>query len=397
MNILIISPGILPVPAVDGGAVENLIEIFLEENEKYNKNNIVVYSCKNDKAEKKANDNFKKTKFRFIKTYGIKYKILKNIRWIINKLPGVYIGNEYINEIIKEIKERDEEEKYDVIVVENSPMHIIPLSKLFKDKLYLHMHNDFIKPKSKKSRVILKKCKKVIAVSDYIAHKIRSVADYNNVETVINGIKIEAFDKTYDNSEELKNKYNIRQNDFVFMYTGRVTRDKGVLELLDAFKDMTEKYDDIKLLVVGSSFFNNGKKNKYIKSLEKIADSIKDKVVFTGYIKHDELYKIYSIADVQVVPSKFEDPCPLSVIEGVVSGKPLIVSNCGGIPKLVNKNNAEFVENNAEFVKNLQKAMMYMYNNEERMRNMREYSKEQIGRFSLKTYYDNLLSKFSEE
>lgn len=397
MNILIISPGILPVPAVDGGAVENLIEIFLEENEKYNKNNIVVYSCKNDKAEKKANDNFKKTKFRFIKTYGIKYKILKNIRWIINKLPGVYIGNEYINEIIKDIKERGEGEKYDVILVENSPMHIIPLSKLFKDNLYLHMHNDFIKPKSKKSRAILKKCKKVIAVSDYIAHKIRSVADYNNVETVINGIKTEAFDKTYDNREELKNKYNIRQNDFVFMYTGRVTRDKGVLELLNAFKDMTEKYDDIKLLVVGSSFFNNGKKNKYIKSLEKIADSIKDKVVFTGYIKHDELYKIYSIADVQVVPSKFEDPCPLSVIEGVVSGKPLIVSNCGGIPKLVNKNNAEFVENNAEFVKNLQKAMMYMYNNEERMRNMSEYSKEQIGRFSLKTYYDNLLSKFSEE
>ena len=397
MNILIISPGILPVPAVDGGAVENLIEIFLEENEKYNKNNIVVYSCKNDKAEKKSNDNFKKTKFRFIKTYGIKYKILKNIRWIINKLPGVYIGNEYINEIIKDIKERGEGEKYDVILVENSPMHIIPLSKLFKDNLYLHMHNDFIKPKSKKSRAILKKCKKVIAVSDYIAHKIRSVADYNNVETVINGIKTEAFDKTYDNREELKNKYNIRQNDFVFMYTGRVTRDKGVLELLNAFKDMTEKYDDIKLLVVGSSFFNNGKKNKYIKSLEKIADSIKDKVVFTGYIKHDELYKIYSIADVQVVPSKFEDPCPLSVIEGVVSGKPLIVSNCGGIPKLVNKNNAEFVENNAEFVKNLQKAMMYMYNNEERMRNMSEYSKEQIGRFSLKTYYDNLLSKFSEE
>lgn len=397
MNILIISPGILPVPAVDGGAVENLIEIFLEENEKYNKNNIVVYSCKNDKAEKKANDNFKKTKFRFIKTYGIKYKILKNIRWIINKLPGVYIGNEYINEIIKDIKERGEGEKYDVILVENSPMHIIPLSKLFKDNLYLHMHNDFIKPKSKKSRAILKKCKKVIAVSDYIAHKIRSVADYNNVETVINGIKTEAFDKTYDNREELKNKYNIRQNDFVFMYTGRVTRDKGVLELLNAFKDMTEKYDDIKLLIVGSSFFNNGKKNKYIKSLEKIADSIKDKVVFTGYIKHDELYKIYSIADVQVVPSKFEDPCPLSVIEGVVSGKPLIVSNCGGIPKLVNKNNAEFVENNAEFVKNLQKAMMYMYNNEERMRNMSEYSKEQIGRFSLKTYYDNLLSKFSEE
>lgn len=397
MNILIISPGILPVPAVNGGAVENLIEIFLEENEKYNKNNITVYSCQNDKAEKIANENFEKTKFRFVKTYGMKYKLLKNTRWGINKLPGVYIGNEYINQVIKDIKNRGEEGKYDAVLVENSPMHIIPLSKIFKHNLYLHMHNDFITKKTKKSKIIIKKCKKIIAVSDYIANQIRSVADYNNIETVINGIKTEEFDKKYDDKEELRKKYKINQSDFIFMYTGRVTKDKGVLELLNAFKKMEKEYNDIKLMIVGSSFFYNGKKDKYIKSLEKTAECIKDKVIFTGYINHNELYKIYSIADVQIVPSRFEDPCPLAVIEGVVSGKPLIVSNCGGIPKIVSENNAVFIENNEKFIENLKKLMIYMYNNEEKMKKMSKYSKEQIGRFSLKIYYENLINELSEE
>ena len=141
----------------------------------------------------------------------------------------------------------------------------------------------------------------------------------------------------------------------------------------------------------------DGKKDKYIKSLEKTAEGIKDKVIFTGYINHNELYKIYSIADVQIVPSRFEDPCPLAVIEGVVSGKPLIVSNCGGIPKIVSEDNAVFIENNEKFIENLKKLMIYMYNNEEKMKKMSKYSKEQIGRFSLKIYYENLINELSEE
>ena len=393
MNILIISPGILPVPAVDGGAVENLIEIFLEQNEKYNDNNVTVYSCKSEEAEKKAKKNLKKSEFRYIKTDGVKYKTYKNIRWIINKIPGVYIGNEYISKIIKDIKYRKEEEKYDVVLVENSPMHIVPLSKIFKENLYLHMHNDFIKKRSKKSKTIIKRCKNIITVSDYIAQKIKEVEDIGNVRTVINGIKTEDFNKKYDKIEELKKQYGINKNDTVFMYTGRVTKDKGVLELIQAFKNMENNYKDIKLLIVGSSFFNNVKKDKYIKNLEKISKEIKEKVIFTGYINHNELYKIYSIADVQVVPSQFADPCPLSVIEGVTSGIPLIVSRCGGIPEIVNENNAEFVELSNKFIDELENAMIDMYNNKERRVMMSNYSKTQVERFFLETYFKNLICK----
>ena len=50
--------------------------------------------------------------------------------------------------------------------------------------------------------------------------------------------------------------------------------------------------------------------------------------------------KVYSAADIQVVPSMFDDPCPLTVIEGMVMGLPQIVSISGGIPEEVSDENA---------------------------------------------------------
>ena len=50
-NIVIITDGILPIPAVKGGAVENLIELFLQINEVENTFNIVLFSKKNKKSQ----------------------------------------------------------------------------------------------------------------------------------------------------------------------------------------------------------------------------------------------------------------------------------------------------------------------------------------------------------
>ena len=49
MNIAILTSGRLPVPAVLGGAVENLIDYYLEYNNVYHLHDITVYSVKSDK------------------------------------------------------------------------------------------------------------------------------------------------------------------------------------------------------------------------------------------------------------------------------------------------------------------------------------------------------------
>ena len=83
---IIIAPGILPIPATRGGAVETGIEQLIYENEKNDENVFEIYSCFDKKASKQAK-NFKKSNFLFYK-FGkidkIKMYLLKGINKICN-------------------------------------------------------------------------------------------------------------------------------------------------------------------------------------------------------------------------------------------------------------------------------------------------------------------------
>ena len=84
MKILIISPGKFSVPAVEGGAVENLIQILIDNNEIYKDFDITLVSSDNSEAMEKSK-NYNQTNFIFIKTHDFLYKISRAIRFLINR------------------------------------------------------------------------------------------------------------------------------------------------------------------------------------------------------------------------------------------------------------------------------------------------------------------------
>ena len=102
MKILIISPGYLPVPAINGGAVESLIDTIVNENEKQQKITITVIgiNSKNDNNDLILNS----TIYKYINNKSLLFKIKKVIYALINKIPNIYIGNAYIREVIKKLK-----------------------------------------------------------------------------------------------------------------------------------------------------------------------------------------------------------------------------------------------------------------------------------------------------
>ena len=100
LKILIITPGKLPVPATCGGAVENLIQQLLDDNEKNTNFEFTVFSLYEEKAFEYSKK-YKYTKFIFIDGDTKKYKISRVIRYLINRLPGIYIGNSYIHLVKK--------------------------------------------------------------------------------------------------------------------------------------------------------------------------------------------------------------------------------------------------------------------------------------------------------
>ena len=142
--------------------------------------------------------------------------------------------------------------------------------------------------------------------------------------------------------------------------------------------------------MIGSSNFSDNTKTEYVQKLEKEIEPIKDRVIFTGYIDNSELYKYYNLGNIVVIPTIVEDAAPLTTIEALSCGKPLLVTRSGGIPEYVNNKNAIIVEKDKKLVNHLTEKIEFMLNNPEKLKLM---SDEAI-KFSKKMNLDNFYEEF---
>ncbi len=109
-------------------------------------------------------------------------------------------------------------------------------------------------------------------------------------------------------------------DDGYVLYIGRLVHEKGVQTLLDAQRQSQSKW---RLVVAGTGPLENVLKAQYNPS------------IFVGYLAGDALKEMIRRASVIVVPSEWYENCPMSVLEAMAYGKPVVGSRMGGIPELV--------------------------------------------------------------
>ncbi len=141
------------------------------------------------------------------------------------------------------------------------------------------------------------------------------------------GLDLSIFKKIDKRQTEIYSRYKIKEDNFVMLYTGRISKDKNLDFIIDIYKDLKKRYSFIKFFVVGDGVYLDELKIKY-------AD-IKD-LIFTGILYNDKLAEYYSCADIMVFPS-ITDTFGMSVLEAQACGLPALVSNIGG-PKTIVKN-----------------------------------------------------------
>ncbi len=376
-KVLIVTPGKFPVPASQGGAVENLIQILLDNNEKeytYDFTVITIYDNKSKELSKK----YKNSKFLFVNTNDKLYKIGQVVRYIINRIPGVYIGNEYITRVKKIV----DFSKYDSVLVENSPEYGLLISH---HNIILHMHNDFLNKDTNMGSKIINRYNKVLSLSKYIGNRLQEVdSDYKNIEILYNGVDCNKFVPL--KVENYKSKYNIKKDDFVYIFTGRIVKEKGVKELIIAFNSL--KDDQTKLLIVGDINIQKPS-NKYHNDIINLAKNNK-KIIFTGKIPYDELQYYYNIASVGIIPSIWEEPFALTVIENLAVGNPVIITKSGGMVELTNASNSIIVDKEVEFESKFVIAMSDI------KKNYNKFNKKEIVKYAKKFSSENYWSTFNE-
>lgn len=220
-------------------------------------------------------------------------------------------------------------------------------------RLILHLHNDLLNNEIPKARTIYDSLSRIVCVSDYIADRVRTLdinkketdiaapnpAAENKVITVHNGIDTTSF-APIRQCVITRKSLGIAPSDFVLVFSGRINREKGISELTDAML-LLKKESDIKLLVIGGSFYGNTtSEDPFIKELKAKTEPIRHKIIFTGFIPYNEIPAYLSIADVAVVPSVWNDPFPTTVLEAQAMGLPIITTTRGGIPEEVCEDNA---------------------------------------------------------
>lgn len=146
-----------------------------------------------------------------------------------------------------------------------------------------------------------------------------------------NGIDVSHFDPkkfSEKNNQDLKKELRINEDDFVFIFVGRLVADKGINELLQAFNQLTNDSDNVKLLLVGS--LEPELDPLSAESLDIISSN--NAIRFVGF--QNDVRPFFAISNCLVFPS-YREGFPNVVMQAGSMGLPSIVSNINGCNEII--------------------------------------------------------------
>lgn len=225
----------------------------------------------------------------------------------------------------------------------------------------------------------------IVCLSQYTAGVVRQVfqIESSKLTVIHNGI------------EDIPNTPNEQRGmtDPMLLYVGRVHEDKGIIELVQAFKQVLHHYPTSKLFIVGDGVFSAAMKE---------AKEAWGQIIFTGKLERDEVYEMYHAATIGVLPS-YSEQCSYTAIEMMMFGLPIVgVRTTGLTEMLIDGENGlsiplEQEENKGRIsVEALSEALIKAIANKDKLTKGRQYYEkgytlEQMGN-GYRTLYSKLLS-----
>lgn len=127
--------------------------------------------------------------------------------------------------------------------------------------------------------------------------------------------------------------------------------------------------------------------NDYLAQIKDKANKMGNNIVFTNYISHSVLPDYYNVADIVILPSIWEEPAGLTMVEALACGAPVITTRSGGIPEYVG-NDAIVIERDKMLIKNLAFSINKVLEDPE------VYRRKGISRIKNNFSEDNYLERF---
>ena len=207
----------------------------------------------------------------------------------------------------------------------------IAVAALSKKPLVIHVHStEFDRSGEHVNQMIydierlgMERADKIIAVSYFTRNIIisRYGISGDKVEVVYNGVE-------RNGSWNSLSDTGIKKEEKIVLFLGRITMQKGPEYFLLAAKKVLEVMNDVKFVMAGSG-------DLIQKTIEMAADlGIGHKVLFTGFLRGEDVKKIYKMADIYVMPSVSE-PFGIAPLEALDHDVPVIISKQSGVSEVL--------------------------------------------------------------
>jgi glycosyltransferase involved in cell wall biosynthesis len=208
----------------------------------------------------------------------------------------------------------------------------IGVSAMSKKPLVIHVHStEFDRSGENVNQMIydieregMERADKVIAVSHFTRNIIisRYGISGDKVEVVYNGVERNGSDNWALAGT------GIEKDEKIVLFLGRITMQKGPEYFLQAAKKVLDKIENVKFVMVGSGDLMH-------RTIELAAElGIGQKVLFTGFLRGEDVQKIYQMADLYVMPSVSE-PFGIAPLEALGNDVPVIISKQSGVSEVL--------------------------------------------------------------
>jgi glycosyltransferase involved in cell wall biosynthesis len=173
----------------------------------------------------------------------------------------------------------------------------------------------------------------------------------DRISVVPLGADTELFQFDAGAREELRKKLDIKDEEVIFIYTGKVIPIRQLPVFIEAAATMMPNHQNMRILIVG------GGSPEYIDQLKRLVDAAKltDRFTWLDAVPNDELYRMYSAADTAVLPYGGS----IGIREAIACGLPIIIGKDSKITELVDgKNGFLFSEGDAvDLAKQMEKLL----------------------------------------
>ncbi len=246
------------------------------------------------------------------------------------------------------------------------------MAKLFRKKVVItpHFHIGHHQYERKIIFWLMKKCDAVFAVSIFEKEYLISKGlNKNKVFVAYNAINPEEYkpEDLGNFKRELFEKYEIKNDTKIIIFVGRKIEYKGIKTLIEAVGILRREMP-IKLFLVGPNF------SWFQEYYSTLSETEKKDIIDFGVVSHQEKVNLLHLSNLLVLPSKFE-AFGIVFLEAWICGLPVIGSDMGVLPKIIDKGGLVFKYGDVE---DLKEKIKILLSNQRLYKEMARYGREKV-------------------